>query len=82
MFHVQNRNMKNKRFRKYLQKKKVTDPIDTPGEVDQHQDAKIDQDAPGFPHGQASPGHIKPKTDQQRKTAATQVKDGEKKEGF
>ncbi len=31
-------------------KKKSTDPINTPQEVKESKDPKIDQDVPGFPH--------------------------------
>lgn len=47
--------------------------------VAQSQDSKTDQDFPGFPHGPSQENLIKPKTGDQKKTAALDVKDGEKR---
>jgi hypothetical protein len=47
--------------------------------VAKSQDPKTDQDFPGFPHAPSQENLIKPKTEDQKKTAALDVKDGEKK---
>jgi len=47
--------------------------------VAKSQDGKTDQDFPGFPHAPANEKLIKPKTEDQKKTAALDVKDGEKR---
>ncbi|HTG56755.1 MAG TPA: hypothetical protein VL943_10840 [Niabella sp.] len=39
--------------------KKSTDPIDSPKEVKESKDPKIDQDVPGFPHYPSSKGDLK-----------------------
>jgi hypothetical protein len=57
---------------------KKTKVITNKEELDQHPDHKIDQDFEGYPHGPANDETINPKTKQQRKTAATDIKDGEK----
>ena len=75
--------MKKTRFRNYLNDKKKgkNDPINKSSEVKTSTDEHIDQDFEGFPHGQASADVINPKSTTEKKTAATQVKDGEKKIG-
>lgn len=75
--------MKSKRLRQYLQQKAdaTTKPIDKKEEVAKHPDAKIDQDFPGFPHGQAKKELIKPETDAEHETAATDTTDGDKMMG-
>ena len=60
-------------------KKKKTNPIKHKEEIPQHPDNKIDQDFEGFPRGHAGEDVIKPKTKNQKKNAATSVKDGEKR---
>ncbi len=57
---------------------KNTKPITTEEEVAKHADNKIDQDFKNFPHAQANPKIIKPETEEEKKTAATNIKDGEK----
>ena len=54
--------MKNPRLRKYLERK----------------DAKTSQDFRDFPGGDADPDIINPKNETEKKTAALDVKDGEK----
>lgn len=70
--------MKTKRFREYLQHKKATRPIRHKEEVAQNPDKRIDQDFSGYPHGHAKEKIIRPQTKKEKKTAALQVKDGEK----
>ncbi len=48
-------------------------------EIQKHPDAKIDEDFKGYPHGTASDETIKPVTEQQKKTADVDNKDGEKR---
>lgn len=60
-------------------KKKKTSPIKHKEEITHHPDNKIDQDFEGFPRGHAGEDVIKPKTKNQKKTAAVSKKDGEKK---
>lgn len=66
------------RNKQYLSSRKQTKSI-TKEEVYTHSDNKIDLDFPGFPHGQSQPQLINPKTKAQKRTAAVQVTDGEKK---
>ena len=54
------------------------EPIIDKEEVAENPDAKIDQDFKGFPHGTATDENIKPETNDEQATAATDVKDGEK----
>lgn len=70
--------MMAKRTKRYLLNKMATSPIRSREEVYNNPDPKIDLDFPGFPHGQSKPQLINPKTEEQKKTAATEVKDGEK----
>ncbi|MES2851144.1 MAG: hypothetical protein V4685_18985 [Bacteroidota bacterium] len=68
------------RNRQYFAKQKnsANQPITKKEEVQQSNDNKIDQDFPGFPHGQAKENIINPVTDKDKKTAAVNNKDGEK----
>ena len=47
-------------------------------EIATNSDNKIDQDFPGFPHGKSTEQLITPKTDEEKKVAAVNIKDGEK----
>ncbi len=58
--------------------RKKTTPIKKQEEVYQHPDNKIDQDFPGFPHGQSKENLINPVSHKDKKTAAVQTTDGEK----
>ncbi|WP_276501576.1 hypothetical protein [Terrimonas pollutisoli] len=72
--------MKNKRLRNYLQQK-ATMKANSPIKADAIQnlpDKRIDQDFVGYPHAPAKEELINPKTKEQKKTAAVNVKDGEK----
>lgn len=51
----------------------------TKEEVSNHPDNKIDMDHPGFPHGQSKENIISPKNEEDKKTAAVNTPDGEKK---
>ena len=46
--------------------------------VAESEDAKTSQDFPGFPHAHSNEKLINPKTEEQQKTAAVPIKDGEK----
>jgi hypothetical protein len=72
--------MKNQRLKKYLATKKsqMITPFTQKEDVMDHPDSHIDQDFPGFPHGIAKEELINPNTRTQKKTAATDKKDGEK----
>lgn len=58
---------------------KKTEPIIDKEEIKQHPDNKIDQDFKGFPHGNASEEIIKPETEEEKKIADVNNKDGEKR---
>ena len=73
--------MQNSRLQRYLYSKRH---IDTPGpikksEIQENPDKHIDQDFPGYPHGQSSAKLITPQTKNQKKVAALDTKDGEKR---
>jgi len=72
--------MKSKRLRKYLLQKAAAkvSPIDSKQDIQNSSDKHIDQDFPGYPHAAAKDELIKPKTKEQKKTAAVNTKDGEK----
>jgi hypothetical protein len=59
---------------------KPTDPIRTKEDVQQNPDPKIDSDHPGFPHAPSDEKQISPKTSTDKKTAAVDITDGEKKD--
>ena len=58
--------------------KKNTDPMMDKEDVKNSTDNKIDQDFKGFPDGHASEDLINPKSKEDKKTAAVNIKDGEK----
>jgi hypothetical protein len=72
--------MKSKRFQRYLawENSKGTSPIEKK-DVQKNPDKHIDQDFPGYPNNPAKDTVIKPTTPTQKKTAAVDTKDGEKK---
>jgi hypothetical protein len=70
--------MKTKRFQEYLDYKRQNKGINQKEGVAKHSDNKIDEDFKGYPHGQAKEKLIKPETGTEKKTAAVDVKDGEK----
>ena len=53
-------------------------PIRTNKDVEQTSDQHIDQDFSGYPHAPATKELINPKTKQDKKSAALDIKDGEK----
>lgn len=57
---------------------KKTEPIKDKEDVAKHPDNKIDQDFKGYPHGNAKEEIIKPETDEEKKIADVDNKDGEK----
>jgi hypothetical protein len=58
---------------------KKTKPILKKEEIRQNPDNKIDQDFKGYPHGTAKDEIIKPETEQEKKIADLDNKDGEKR---
>ncbi len=58
---------------------KKTDPIKKKEEIRQNPDNKIDQDFTGYPHGTAKEEIIKPETEEEKKIADLDNKDGEKR---
>lgn len=58
---------------------KKTKPITKKEEVSENPDNKIDEDFKGYPHGQAKEEVIKPETDEEKKIADLDNKDGEKR---
>ena len=58
---------------------KKTEPIKDKEDVAKHPDNKIDQDFKGYPHGNAKEEIIKPETDEEKKIADVDNKDGEKR---
>ena len=64
--HPQNKDIKN------------TDPMRSNQDVERNPDKHIDQDFSGYPHAPASRELINPKTREEKKSAAINVKDGEK----
>ena len=56
-----------------------TQPITKKEEIKDNPDNKIDEDFKGYPHGQAKEEIIKPETDEERKIADVDKKDGEKR---
>ena len=61
---------------------KKTNPIRTNQDVEKNPDKHIDQDFSGYPHAPASRELINPKTKQEKKSAAINIKDGEKNKMF
>ena len=72
--------MKNKKTPDRQQSKDAgqNNPIVTNKDVEQTPDQHIDQDFSGYPHAPASKELINPKTKQDKKSAALDIKDGEK----
>jgi hypothetical protein len=72
--------MKSRRLHKYLQQKSVAKnrPISEKQDIQNNSDKHIDQDFEGYPHGSANEEMITPKTGQEKKVAALNIKDGEK----
>ena len=70
--------MNIKRFQQYLERRKSNLPLLPESHVKKSSDKKMDEDFPGYPHGQSTKEIIKPETRTQKKTAALNVKDGEK----
>ena len=58
--------------------KKNTDPMINKDDIKNSTDNKIDQDFQGFPGGQAKENLINPKSEEDKKMAALNIKDGEK----
>ena len=58
---------------------KKPNPILKKEEIRQNPDNKIDLDFKGYPHGTAKEEIIKPKTEQEKKIADLDNKDGEKR---
>ena len=58
---------------------KKPNPILKKEEIRQNPDNKIDQDFKGYPHGTAKEEIIRPKTEQEKKIADLDNKDGEKR---
>jgi len=54
-------------------------PISKKEEVRDNPDNKIDQDFKGYPHGQAKDEVINPQTEEEKKIADMDNKDGEKR---
>lgn len=54
-------------------------PITKKEEIRDNPDNKIDQDYQGYPHGPAKDQIIKPQTDEEKKIADVDNKDGEKR---
>ncbi len=69
--------MKNKRLRNYQQQK--ADQKLKSETIQDNPDKHIDQDFEGYPHAPASEKIINPKTSNEKKTAALNSKDGEKR---
>ena len=55
-----------------------TDPMRKKQDVERNPDKHIDQDFSGYPHAPASKELINPKTTEEKKSAAINIKDGEK----
>ena len=71
--------MKNKRLRNYLQQKANRDKeLNTREDIQSNPDKHMDQDFSGFPHAPAKEEIINPRSKEDKKTAAINVKDGEK----
>lgn len=72
--------MKHKKSPGHRQNKNAgqNEPMRTNKDVEQTPDQHIDQDFTGYPHAPASKELINPKTKQDKKSAAVDIKDGEK----
>ena len=68
------------RTKKYFTSKRlITTPMKRKEDVSKYPDNKIDQDFPGFPHGQSRENIITPSTSNEKKIADVNNKDGEKR---
>ncbi len=56
----------------------TSDPIRSKRDVEKNPDNHIDQDFSGYPHAPASQELINPNTKDEKKSAAINIKDGEK----
>ncbi|MEI9956190.1 MAG: hypothetical protein WDM90_07790 [Ferruginibacter sp.] len=65
--------MKNKK------QQRITHPITNKEEVAKNPDHKIDEDFKGFPHAPSTEKMIKPSATTEKKVAAINSKDGEKR---
>ena len=70
--------MKTKRFQLYLQQRNTNAPMRQQHEVANSKDQKTDTDFPGYPGGHSKKEIIQPRTANEKKTAALDIKDGEK----
>ena len=72
--------MKSRRLHKYLQQKSAAKnkPIADKQDIQNNSDKHIDQDFEGYPHGSAKEEMITPASQQEKKVAAFNIKDGEK----
>ena len=71
--------MKNKSIRNPERKDtKKNSPITDKQDIQDSSDQHIDQDFTGYPHAPAKEEIIKPQTNEQKKTASVNIKDGEK----
>ena len=59
--------------------KRKPGPITEKEEIAQNPDSKIDEDYRGYPHGPANDETIKPDTEDEKKNADIDNKDGEKR---
>lgn len=57
---------------------KDPNPLVDKKDIPTNPDNKIDEDFPGFPHGNATEKLITPKTDLEKKVAGVNITDGEK----
>jgi hypothetical protein len=72
--------MKSRRLHKYLQQKSAAknNTIINKQDIQNNSDKHIDQDFEGYPNSPAKEEIINPKTKQEKKVAAFNIKDGEK----
>ena len=71
--------MKNKKLpRQPDNSEQTTDPMRSKRDIEKNPDKHIDQDFSGYPHAPASQELINPKTKEEKKSAAINIKDGEK----
>jgi hypothetical protein len=79
VFTIRKNIMKNRRLRKYLEQKALRKPGATAVADKQKNPPKhVNQDFNGFPNAPATEDIINPETATEKKTAAMNVKDGEK----
>ena len=70
--------MKNRRLRNYLQQKAERKADTRAGDTQKNPEKHTNQDFRGYPHAPAKEELINPKTNQEKKVAALDTKDGEK----